>query len=719
MVQLFRDSLSCEKCYRRTPVAWGFACFIVVVSATTCCGADTEWTGWRGLAKQGEAGIRKTVGEWSPRKNVRWSTAIPGKGHSSPVASRSRIFVTSSIPALSRFGAGGGWLLMASLLLIASITLVVEFARHTTRSIACCLMVGLLMHVMIAAQLFDDKSNQVSHHLSYFDSVLSVGLLIFLLSWVTPIGSKLRFVWVASAIVLPVGTLFDSNVLFDSESVSDRLITTLLVLTLIAGMVVIRSSALLMGRTAPLNRVSGSRPALEMLMMAITLLVGTAGCLMMPSLMIWKGLRYGDYQLFPPHVEGYHLFRHWSANSVISQDVMRMLPVYLAVLCGSVLVIQRQEVRLTRIGRLGLLVLFGVGVFTFYVVRSPAKQALFDRAVICVDQNDGRILWMNQELQGPGEVIHQSNSLATPTPLVYRNRVFAYFGSAGMICVDLEGNTIWTNKELPFRSIYGPSASPIPHGEAVLLSSLMPEDPYITALHYQTGKPIWTRKLDRRLGSNGTYSTPVIAKIGNVFSLLIWRFNGEGGARLIGFAPETGIRQFAFVIPEARFLGAAVPSIIVAADVIYLPNKCAVVALTKTGQNQVPFKLLWQTRMGTNGPNCSSSVLSGGLLFSVSETGVASCLNCETGRIEWKKRLPRDKGASERHFASPIAIGDSVLFFSTSGLTTVVSRASKYKVLAKNHLNSRVYASPAVAGDDLLIRSVTHLWCIGARVWKN
>ena len=61
-------------------------------------GAQTSnWPQWRG---PNSAGISREVGlptEWSPTKNIRWKTAISGRGHSSPIVWSNRVFLTSSI----------------------------------------------------------------------------------------------------------------------------------------------------------------------------------------------------------------------------------------------------------------------------------------------------------------------------------------------------------------------------------------------------------------------------------------------------------------------------------------------------------------------------------------------------------------------------------------------------------------------------------------------
>lgn len=60
-------------------------------------GQTSNWPQWRGPSS---GGISTEVGlpsEWSDTKNIRWKTAIPGRGHSSPIIWNNRIFLTSSI----------------------------------------------------------------------------------------------------------------------------------------------------------------------------------------------------------------------------------------------------------------------------------------------------------------------------------------------------------------------------------------------------------------------------------------------------------------------------------------------------------------------------------------------------------------------------------------------------------------------------------------------
>jgi outer membrane protein assembly factor BamB len=57
---------------------------------------DGNWAQWRGPDGLGISAETGFATEWSPTKNVKWKTAIPGRGHSSPVIWGDHIFLTTS-----------------------------------------------------------------------------------------------------------------------------------------------------------------------------------------------------------------------------------------------------------------------------------------------------------------------------------------------------------------------------------------------------------------------------------------------------------------------------------------------------------------------------------------------------------------------------------------------------------------------------------------------
>src|SRR6516225_2756955 len=60
--------------------------------------AQHDWAQWRGPLGTGVAPDAQPPVEWSETKNIRWKSALPGKGHSSPAVWGEQIFLTTAIP---------------------------------------------------------------------------------------------------------------------------------------------------------------------------------------------------------------------------------------------------------------------------------------------------------------------------------------------------------------------------------------------------------------------------------------------------------------------------------------------------------------------------------------------------------------------------------------------------------------------------------------------
>jgi outer membrane protein assembly factor BamB len=79
------------------------ACVTVALGAS-----DVDWPSFRGASASGvAAGAPPTEWDIATRRNVAWSTPIPGFGHSSPIVWGDRVFVTSAVPLPPSAATGG------------------------------------------------------------------------------------------------------------------------------------------------------------------------------------------------------------------------------------------------------------------------------------------------------------------------------------------------------------------------------------------------------------------------------------------------------------------------------------------------------------------------------------------------------------------------------------------------------------------------------------
>ena len=110
---------------------------------------------------------------------------------------------------------------------------------------------------------------------------------------------------------------------------------------------------------------------------------------------------------------------------------------------------------------------------------------------------------------------------------------------------------------------------------------------------------------------------------------------------------------------------------------------------------------------GHLGTACASLVGFENKVALVSDDGIASCYDAETGKRQWIERI------GGNFSASPLLAGNRLYLFSEDGVGTVLGVSGTPSEIAVNDLGERTLASPAAIDDDLLIRTTEALYRIG------
>lgn len=118
--------------------------------------------------------------------------------------------------------------------------------------------------------------------------------------------------------------------------------------------------------------------------------------------------------------------------------------------------------------------------------------------------------------------------------------------------------------------------------------------------------------------------------------------------------------------------------------------------------------LAWEQRRGL--PKVPSMLYQRPHRYAVTDVGLATCLKADTGEIVWQERLGGTVAAS------PVSAAGRIYIVGETGETTVIAVGPEFSVLAKNPLNEKVQATPALAQGCIFIRTATHLFCIGSRL---
>lgn len=74
-----------------------FLLSLTLANSTAGMPRTSNWPQWRGPSGQGTSAEKNLPAEWSATKNIKWKTAIAGRGHSSPIVWGNKIFLTTAI----------------------------------------------------------------------------------------------------------------------------------------------------------------------------------------------------------------------------------------------------------------------------------------------------------------------------------------------------------------------------------------------------------------------------------------------------------------------------------------------------------------------------------------------------------------------------------------------------------------------------------------------
>jgi outer membrane protein assembly factor BamB len=78
--------------------------------------------------------------------------------------------------------------------------------------------------------------------------------------------------------------------------------------------------------------------------------------------------------------------------------------------------------------------------------------------VLCLDSKQGKVQWNKEIFRQQGATapgIHSKNSHASPTPLVYDQRLYVHFGHQGTACLDLAGKVLWRSNQIKYAPVHG------------------------------------------------------------------------------------------------------------------------------------------------------------------------------------------------------------------------------------------------------------------------
>ncbi len=330
--------------------------------------------------------------------------------------------------------------------------------------------------------------------------------------------------------------------------------------------------------------------------------------------------------------------------------------------------------------------------------------------VLGFDLATGRELWRQEAHHGaPPNPRHLKNSYASSTPVTDGERVYAYFPNVGLWCYDLDGHALWSTNwpPVPTRSGWGAASSLALCDGRLFVVNDNDGASFAVALDAKTGRQIWRVARDEK----SEWSTPFVwhnpqrtelitcgSKRVRSYDLdgqLLWELGGMSSIAIPTpiAEPATLYVSSGYVMDRSRPVFAIKPG---AAGDISLP----------AGQTNSQFVSWFQP---TGGPYNPSPLLYQGRLYVLLDFGFLSCYDAATGQPLYVKQRVRQ--ASTAFTASPWAANGKVFALSEEGDTFVFKAGAEYNLIQTNSIGEMCLATPAIAGNRLVMRSISHLFC--------
>jgi outer membrane protein assembly factor BamB len=339
--------------------------------------------------------------------------------------------------------------------------------------------------------------------------------------------------------------------------------------------------------------------------------------------------------------------------------------------------------------------------------EGPSEVQQF--VLLNLDRKTGKTKWQvvaREEL--PHEGHHRDHGYASSSAVTDGKLVYAYFGSRGLYCYDMDGKLKWQKDfgDMRTRNAFGEGSSPALDPEALVITWDHEGEDFVVALNPATGQELWRQKRDEPT----SWATPLIVTV-----------NGKKQAII---SASNKIRSYDLKSGEVVWESGGmtlnvIPSPVTDGKVAYLMsgfrgNSLLAIKLGEKGNLTGSPSILWKHDKGT--PYVPSPLLYDGLLyFFGGNEAKLSVVETASGKVQVdQERLEGMFGV----YASPVGAENRVYVVGRDGNSMVLERGNSVKVLATNKLDEKFDASPALSGSEIYLRGHQYLYAITSKPGK-
>jgi outer membrane protein assembly factor BamB len=335
----------------------------------------------------------------------------------------------------------------------------------------------------------------------------------------------------------------------------------------------------------------------------------------------------------------------------------------------------------------------------------------------CLNLKSGKVEWRKEFHAGrPPGGRHRKSSFASESPVTDGKAVYVYVGNLGLWAFDLNGRQLWTTplEAHPIYLDFGTGSSPALADDLLVIVNDNQKQQYVAAFDKRTGKQVW--RTNRDIGGK----TEPVQRSGWA-TPFVWR--NALRTEIVTVGPGEAISYDLAGKELWRMSGMAatpIPMPFAYGGLLYVDGgrgkplfalRHGAAGDISLGKDQTSNEfVVWsQARGGTYLP---TPVAYDGAVYSLTETGILSRFDARTGEMTYRTRIDP---AATAFTTSPWAYNGRLFCLSEEGQTFVVAAGEKFQLLHVNALDEMAQATPALAGERLLIRTEGRLYSIRRR----
>jgi outer membrane protein assembly factor BamB len=137
-------------------------------------------------------------------------------------------------------------------------------------------------------------------------------------------------------------------------------------------------------------------------------------------------------------------------------------------------------------------------------------------------------------------------------------------------------------------------------------------------------------------------------------------------------------------------------------------KEAGLIALVPSDTGILSLKhVLWKEPEKT--PEVPSPIYCNNKIYMCKNGGILTCMDAITGKIYFRQRI----GVSGPYFSSPVAANGKIYIAANNGRITVIEASDTLEIVAINDIEDKIFATPAILGDKIYIRTAKYLFAFG------